>query len=446
MEWQTFLKWFFAFCHVHPIWAVAACASTVATLLIGLGTSLEKVLGWLRPVSGGQGPTARRVRMLIYVMLGVVSAGCIAMVVLVRRYDQPRPVITEPPASRLLSQWPVVRWSYAGAQTSTRYRLAITDRETGKHQHICTHQLSHDLRMSGRLSIKVAAYTDMPKNRDCLCENVAVDAESDEMPLEIFPDSVARIKHLKVLMYAVHHDAQDGMFCYEQNGEYVGFDQELVALIAAELQKQYGLDRLGLVPYESSWNDIFGAPDKWQVDLAIASISITPARAQEHLFSEPYWTSTLALIVKRPSGEKAPTIDYSLQQLANLKIGFHKGTTAADFTAVLGRSVQGVTFKAAEDNDRLFAMLGSAEIDGALYDLDRSWSEAPVGSPWIPARLDLKGLDYAPEQYGIMFASINKQLKEDVDRALRAIGPAKIKELINRRLRALPGMTDVKFY
>ncbi len=334
---------------------------------------------------------------------------------------------------------PTARWIYDAAEANTGYRLVVTDRDTGHHLHLCTHLTTLRIPASGRLSLKVEAYDASDQHVDC--ENITVERQSEEVPVELFPDSVARIKYLKTLAYAVHHDAADGLFCYESNGNYAGFDRDLVELVARQLQEQFGLPQLKVIPYEYSWDQIFTAPAAAQIDLAIASISITEERMRKYdvLFSRPYLSSIMALIVPRISGDTRTAVDFSLRDLARKRIGYHRATTEADMAQKIARSDPSVTIREAADNEQLFAMLANDSVDGILYDLDRSWSVASVTSKWIPARLDLAALQYTPEQYGIMFSGLNGDLKVAVDKALDAIGRDRVRALLDERVAALHG-------
>jgi ABC-type amino acid transport substrate-binding protein len=439
---QSFLIWYRELCLTHPGLAIVAGLFALASFGWGAVKVTGELLATARKFLDTKGRFARPLHILVLVGIGLVVIAAIAAPSFVRNAAAARPVITAP-RGRVLDQRPVVRWEYADARPDTRYRLAVTDRETGRHHHQCTQQTVLPLAFDGRLSLKVEAYTAGTQPNDC--ESISAQAESEDVPVELFHDSVDRIRHLKTLAYAVHHDASDGLFCYESDGKYLGFDSELVELIASELQRKYHIGALKLIPYDYSWEQIFEAPRSAQVDLAIASISITEQRKARYdvLFSQPYWASELALIVPRSNGDPRPFLQFAMADLRGKRIGYHQTTTAADFVPTLSRALSGMTtFRSAQDNEQLFGMLSNAAVDGVLYDLDRSWSAAPIGSKWIPARLDLQRLGYRPEQYGLMFASLNGHLKADVDQALAEIGTARIRDLLGRHIATLPGMSE----
>jgi ABC-type amino acid transport substrate-binding protein len=445
-ELRSFFAWYRDLCITHPGFAIIAGLFAVASFGWGAFKVVDGLIAAARNFLQKEGRFARPLRIFAFVAATAILIVVVTMPTFVRRAARTKPSITAP-RGRVLDQHPVVRWEYSDAQPETRYRLVITDRETGKTYLQCTQQNILPLVVSGRLSLKVAVYAASDRIQDCASINVQT--ESDDVPLEIFHDSVDRIRHLKTLAYAIHHDASDGLFCYESGGEYLGFDRELIEQIASILKRKYGLDELKLIPYEYSWDQIFQAPHSAQIDAAIASISITKQRQGKYdvLFSQPYWTSELGLIVARASGDSRPFVQYTLDDLKGKRIGFHSSTTAADLVPTLEQSLSGSTsFRPAKDNEELFGMLWNGEVDAVLYDLDRSWSAAPIESKWIPARLDLKAVDYQPEQYGVMFASLNGRLKNDFDEALVEIGKDRIRDLVNRHIETLPGMNGTKIY
>jgi ABC-type amino acid transport substrate-binding protein len=435
---RPLLTWYVDLCVHHPLLAVGAGIVVLVVLGSGIAKTVTETVTHVRRVWHLRGRLSRFQRRSLLAAVGLIVTVVVATPTAVRRAVASKPVITSP-RGRTLDQRPVVRWTYVEGGVDTRYRLAITNRDTGVHKQQCTEQSVLPLTMSGRLSLKVEAF------KGPGCDSIHVEAESEDVPLELFQDSVERIRYLKTLAYGVHHDASDGMFCYERDGKYDGVDRELIELIGDELRRQYNLPELKLIPYEYSWDAIFEAPKTHQIDLAIASISITDERQARFnvRFSNPYWRSELALIVPRHQGDIRPFMTYTLDNLAGKRIGFHQKTTAADIAPKLATALHNASpkFTPAEDNEQLFALLANGEVDGVLYDLDRSWSIAPIQSQWIPARLDLAAIGYSPEKYGIMFESLNSRLKTDVDRALASIGPGRIKSLIEKHIHALPGMS-----
>ncbi|HEV7675363.1 MAG TPA: transporter substrate-binding domain-containing protein [Candidatus Angelobacter sp.] len=128
----------------------------------------------------------------------------------------------------------------------------------------------------------------------------------------------------------------DGLFCYERNGQYLGFDRELIELSASALKQEYGLDELKLIPYEYSWEQIFEAPRSAQVDLAIANITLNNDRtSMPSCFPDRIGAVSWSLITSWTTGDLRPFPTYALADLQGKRIGYHKTTTAADFVPML---------------------------------------------------------------------------------------------------------------
>lgn len=77
-----------------------------------------------------------------------------------------------------------------------------------------------------------------------------------------------------------------------ETGDVVGFDIELAYCIAQEMG-------LKLEVYDMAFNDLIPALLNGDVDMIGAGITITPERAQQVLFSKPYYHGGIAALVKR---------------------------------------------------------------------------------------------------------------------------------------------------
>jgi polar amino acid transport system substrate-binding protein len=101
----------------------------------------------------------------------------------------------------------------------------------------------------------------------------------------------------------------------DATGAYVGFDIELMQEIA---------DRMGV---ELEWKDmdfslLLGALKAGQIDAIIACMSITEERMQECSFTDEYYVSLDAVLVKRGGGVTVTDI----HDLAGLRVGVQSGT------------------------------------------------------------------------------------------------------------------------
>ena len=102
-----------------------------------------------------------------------------------------------------------------------------------------------------------------------------------------------------------------------------GFEIDLARMIAARLT----LRRVAFYQEPRFLRVIAGGPKPW--DIALAEITITPARAANVVFSVPYLDADQGVLLRRGL-TPAPT---TIAQLAQLKLCTQSGTTAAELMA-----------------------------------------------------------------------------------------------------------------
>jgi len=113
---------------------------------------------------------------------------------------------------------------------------------------------------------------------------------------------------------AVGTSADFPPFEYIENGQFVGFDMDLVREIAklADLEVKF---------IDMSFDSLIPALRAGQVDVVAAAMTITDDRKQIVDFSSPYWTADQSIIVKADSDL---TITILFQKG---RIGVQTGTT-----------------------------------------------------------------------------------------------------------------------
>jgi polar amino acid transport system substrate-binding protein len=143
---------------------------------------------------------------------------------------------------------------------------------------------------------------------------------------------------------------------YEENGEYTGFDIELMRAIAAKL----GLD---LEVINSGWDAIVSglALETGECDIAAASITILPERDENVDFSDGYFSGDQSLLVKTDSGIT------TLGDLDGLRLGVQTDTTGAMYAEENApASTEIVSY---ENPGDLILALSADEVDGVLQDI-----------------------------------------------------------------------------
>jgi polar amino acid transport system substrate-binding protein len=138
--------------------------------------------------------------------------------------------------------------------------------------------------------------------------------------------------------------------------EYTGFDMELMEAIAEELG-------LTMTVNEPGWDAITGglAFTSGECDVAAASITITPERAQEIDFSTPYFNAEQSLLVRADSGIT------DLASAVGEEIAVQTGTTGHFYLRDEGPA--GIVIVEFPDADGPYLALEANDVAGFMTDL-----------------------------------------------------------------------------
>jgi polar amino acid transport system substrate-binding protein len=188
-------------------------------------------------------------------------------------------------------------------------------------------------------------------------------------------------------------------FEFEQGGKVVGFDVDLVDLVAKELGvTQEVID----TPFDGiqSGADL----NSGKCDLAAAGMTITETRKQNFDFSDPYFNATQALVVKKGSGVN------DLAQLKGKKLAVQNGTTGQEYAQKNAPGAELVVF---EDLGLLLTAVETGQADagindnGVLYDWVKKKPDFEVSKEFNTG-----------EQYGIGVRKGNKALLDKINEVL----------------------------
>ncbi|MCH1625681.1 transporter substrate-binding domain-containing protein [Ferdinandcohnia quinoae] len=144
-------------------------------------------------------------------------------------------------------------------------------------------------------------------------------------------------------------------FEFEDGGDYVGIDIELIKAIAEDQDFEIEfkpMDFKGIIP----------ALTAGQLDVAIAGMSITDARKKEVDFSEPYFEAGLSLVVNKDNSEITGPED-----LKGKMIAVKKGTTGADMAAELAEE-HGTEVRLFDDSPAMFQEVSNGNADVLIED------------------------------------------------------------------------------
>ncbi|GAA3859570.1 basic amino acid ABC transporter substrate-binding protein [Saccharothrix violaceirubra] len=191
-------------------------------------------------------------------------------------------------------------------------------------------------------------------------------------------------------------------FQYSEGDKTVGFDVDLVNLVAKELgvtQKIFD------TPFETITSGTTFSTNK--CDVAAAGMTITAERAAVIDFSEPYFDASQALLVKKGSGIT------DLSGLKGKKIGVQQDTTGEKY-ANDNAATHGYTVIQFEDLPLMEAAVRTGAVDaaindnGVLFDYAKEFPETEV----------TKEFDTG-EEYGIAVRKGNTALLTKVNDVLK---------------------------
>jgi polar amino acid transport system substrate-binding protein len=144
-------------------------------------------------------------------------------------------------------------------------------------------------------------------------------------------------------------------FQYNEGGKVVGFDVDLMDLVAKDLDLE---QKIINTPFEGI--ETGQAMNTSKCDIAAAGMTITDERAEVIDFSDPYFDATQALLIKKGSG-----ID-SLESLSGKTLGVQIGTTGQQYAEE--NAPDDVELKVFEDLALLVSAVKTGSIPAAIND------------------------------------------------------------------------------
>ena len=188
---------------------------------------------------------------------------------------------------------------------------------------------------------------------------------------------------------------------YYKNEKIVGFDVDLINLIASKLNKKIQIID---VPFDT----IFSMLKKNQVNLIISSITVTNERKQQVDFSDPYFYDKTVLIVRNDYNEIK-----TLEDLENKKIGTRLGTIQDDYA----NSIKNIINYKYEKIDTAIIDLIAEEIDAILVD-------ESIASDLISNNKECKlvnDISFLSSPFAIGVNKDNKELLIQINKILKEI-------------------------
>ena len=203
--------------------------------------------------------------------------------------------------------------------------------------------------------------------------------------------------------YVVATDTSFVPFEFEEDGEYVGFDIDIVNAIA---------DRVGFdIDLETTnFDGIIPGLQTGTFDIAIAGITITEERKGAVDFTSPYYKSGLRI------GVPIDNTDINgVEDLEGLDIATRLGSTSADY---ISENIEGATPNTYEQLDQAYLSVEGGGSDAVLYD-------APNVEYYILTQgedsLKTVGELLEGQDYGLAVSKGNEELVTAMNEALAEI-------------------------
>ena len=185
-------------------------------------------------------------------------------------------------------------------------------------------------------------------------------------------------------------------FEYKQGNEIVGFDVDLAKEIARSVNKELKIE-------DMAFDGLLPALESGQIDMAVAGMSVTPERAKNALFSEPYYSASQRIIVKKGSPIR------NRHQLTGKKIGVQLGTTGD----TLAGKITGAKVSQFPTAPSVLTELNAGGVEAVILD-DAPAAQYTAGFP----DLEILPGELSSEHYAIAIKNNNHDLLEKINRVL----------------------------
>jgi putative glutamine transport system substrate-binding protein len=210
---------------------------------------------------------------------------------------------------------------------------------------------------------------------------------------------VAAIKKADVLKVGVKSDVPGFGFLNTSTNQYEGLEIEISKLLAGEILGN--ADKIKFEPVTAKTRGPF--LDNGELDMIIATFTITDERKLTYNFSTPYYTDAVGMLVKRSSGING------LADLDGKTIGVAQSATSRDAIDAAAKAI-GVTLNFAEFSTypEIKAALDSGRVD--VFSVDKS-----ILNGYLDAETVILPDEFSPQPYGVATKLSNKALADHVD-------------------------------
>ncbi|OGO38313.1 MAG: ABC transporter substrate-binding protein, partial [Chloroflexi bacterium RBG_16_57_11] len=187
----------------------------------------------------------------------------------------------------------------------------------------------------------------------------------------------------------------------ETSKEMVGFDIDLMNAIA----KEGGFE----VEYSNvPWDSLLAGMAQCQYDASISAMTITPERAEQFAFSDPYFAAGQVVTVRADNTDIT-----GKDTLAGKTIGVQLGTTGD----IQAQKITGATVKNYDDIGFAFQDLMNGQIDAVIADNPLAMGYVGQNSD----KLKTVGEVFTDEFYGIAVCKDKTDLIAQINKGLAAV-------------------------
>ena len=194
------------------------------------------------------------------------------------------------------------------------------------------------------------------------------------------------------------------------DGKPTGFDVDIANAICAEMKRN-------CVFVEQVWDSMIPGLQARKYDVVVSSLSITEERKRVIDFSDRYYKTPSAIVVKKGTVYANPA------SLKGKRIGVLKGSTQEKW-AMGELKPAGVTVVSYEAQDQVYLDIKAGRLDGTVADkveVHGGFLRKPEGKDYAYVGPDQYEAKYYGDGIGIGMRKGQKDLKDQINKAIKTI-------------------------
>ena len=194
------------------------------------------------------------------------------------------------------------------------------------------------------------------------------------------------------------------------DGKPTGFDVDIANAVCAEIKRK-------CVFVEQVWDSMIPGLQARKYDVIVSSLSMTEERKRVIDFSDRYYKTPSAIVVKKGTAYTGPA------SLKGKRIGVLKGSTQEKWA--LGElKPAGVNISPYEAQDQVYLDINAGRLDGTVADkveVHGGFLRKPEGKDYGYVGPDQYDTKYYGDGIGIGMRKGQKELKDQINQAIKTI-------------------------